>query len=77
MAKFTIVDQETCIGCGSCGAISPEIYDYDEEGIAYVKLDDNNGCKKIPDDLIEDVEDASEDCPTESIKIYNEPLIKV
>ena len=41
MAKYTIVDMDTCIACGACGAAAPDIYDYDDEGIAYVILDDN------------------------------------
>ena len=42
MAKYTIVDMDTCIACGACGA-APDIYDYDDEGIAFVILDDNQG----------------------------------
>ena len=34
---------DTCIACGACGAAAPDIYDYDDEGIAYVILDDNQG----------------------------------
>ena len=37
MAKYTIVDKETCIACGACGAAAPDIYDYDDEGIAFVQ----------------------------------------
>ncbi|MFD2924846.1 ferredoxin [Halobacillus naozhouensis] len=74
MATYTKIDQDTCIGCGSCGAVSPDVYDYDDEGLAFVILDDNQGCKEIPEDLMEDVEDAYEECPTESIKLANEPF---
>ncbi|MFJ7953036.1 ferredoxin [Lysinibacillus sp. NPDC096418] len=69
MAKFTRVDQSTCIACGACGASAPEIFDYNDEGIAYVILDDNAGCQEIPEDLYDDLEDAMEGCPTESIKV--------
>jgi ferredoxin len=34
MAKYTIVDKETCLGAKA----APEIYDYDDEGIASVIL---------------------------------------
>ncbi|MDU3083530.1 MAG: ferredoxin [Staphylococcus epidermidis] len=44
MAKYTIVDMDTCIACGACGA------------------------------LYEDMEDALEGCPTDSIKIEDEPF---
>lgn len=69
MAKFTRVDQTTCIACGACGASSPEIFDYNDEGIAYGILDDNQGCQEVPEDLYDDLYDALEGCPTESIKV--------
>ncbi len=46
MAKYTIVDMDTCIACGACGAAAPDIYDYDDEGIAFVILDDNQVLQK-------------------------------
>jgi ferredoxin len=76
MPKFTIVDQETCIACGACGASAPEIFDYDDEGLAYVILDNNLGTAEVPEDLHDDLEDAFEGCPTESIKMANKPIIK-
>ncbi len=72
MAKYTIVDQDTCIACGACGASAPDIYDYDDYGIAYVVLDDNQGTAEVPDILEEDMLDAYEGCPTESIKVSDE-----
>lgn len=72
MAKYTIVDKETCIACGACGASAPDIYDYDDEGIAYVTLDDNQGIVEIPDVLVDDMMDAFEGCPTDSIKVAEE-----
>ena len=50
----------------------PDIYDYDDEGIAYVILDDNKGIEAVPEELLEDMEDAFEGCPTDSIKIADE-----
>lgn len=74
MAKYTIVDKETCIACGACGAAAPDIYDYDDEGIAFVTLDDNEGIVEVPDVLIDDMMDAREGCPTDSIKVADEPF---
>jgi ferredoxin len=74
MAKYTIVDKETCIACGACGAAAPDIYDYDDEGIAFVTLDDNEGIVEIPDVLLDDMMDAFEGCPTDSIKVADEPF---
>ena len=50
MAKYTIVDKDTCIACGACGAAAPDIYDYDDEGIAFVILDNNMGTTEVPDE---------------------------
>lgn len=74
MAKFTIVDKETCIACGACGAAAPDIFDYDDEGIAYVVLDDNEGTTEVTEILEEDLMDALEGCPTESIRVSDKPF---
>ncbi|MFS0645865.1 ferredoxin [Siminovitchia sp. 179-K 8D1 HS] len=76
MKKYTFVDQDTCIACGSCGACAPDIFDYDDEGFAYVILDDNTGTMAVPEELMDDLEDAFEGCPTESIKVADEPFGK-
>ena len=69
MAKYTIVDMDTCIACGACGAAAPDIYDYDDEGIAYSMLGNNEGTEEVEQALEEDVLDAHEGCPTESVRI--------
>jgi ferredoxin len=74
MAKYTMVDKETCIACGACGAAAPDIFDYDEEGIAEVILDNNTGTEPVSEELEDDLIDAEEGCPTESIKVENEPF---
>ena len=75
MAKFyTIVDQETCIACGACGASAPEIFDYTDEGISYVLLDDNEGVTEVPEELHDDLMDAVDGCPTDSIKVASSPI---
>jgi ferredoxin len=74
MATYTVVDQETCIACGACGASAPDIFDYNDEGIAYAILDDNTGLTEVPDELEEDLEDALVGCPTDSIKVASEPF---
>ncbi|MBB6444737.1 ferredoxin [Bacillus benzoevorans] len=72
MAKYTIVDKETCIACGACGAAAPDIYDYDDEGLAFVTIDENQGVAEIPEVLIDDMMDAFDGCPTDSIKVADE-----
>lgn len=56
--------------CMRC--VTPDIYDYDDEGIAFVILDDNQGTAEVPEELYEDMEDAIDGCPTDSIKIADE-----
>ncbi|SFT05302.1 ferredoxin [Marininema halotolerans] len=68
----TWVDKDTCIACGACGACAPDVYDYDEDGIAFVILDDNAGTAIIPEEFHDDVQDAMEGCPTDSIKVVED-----
>ncbi|MCZ0871896.1 ferredoxin [Peribacillus sp. AS_2] len=63
MSKYTVVDQETCI---ACGAAAPEIFDYNDEGVAFVILDENEGTAEVPEGFFDDLDDAVEGCPTES-----------
>ncbi|MGY0692443.1 ferredoxin [Virgibacillus sp. FSP13] len=75
MAIYTIVDRETCIACGACGAAAPDLFDYDdEEGLSYYIGDDNVGNKPVDSEFEEDLEDAFEGCPTSSIKKAKEPF---
>lgn len=74
LAKYTMVDKETCIACGACGAAAPDIYDYDDEGLAFAVMDDNEGTEAVPDLYEEDMEDAFDGCPTDSIKIAEAPF---
>lgn len=75
MARYTRVDQETCIACGACGSSAPEIFDYTAEGISYVILDDNQGIEEVPEELYDDLEDAQGGCPTDSIKVSSSPIV--
>lgn len=78
MAKYTWVDKETCIACGACGASAPDIFDYDDEGLAEVIYDGdgNTGTTEIPEDLYDDLQDALDGCPTDSIKVSDQPFNK-
>lgn len=66
---YVIVDQETCIACGACGAAAPKIFDYNDEGLSLVKIDNNTGTAKIAKKFTDDLLDAHEACPTLSIKL--------
>lgn len=73
-ANYVIVDKETCIACGACGVTCPKLFDYDDEGLAFVTIDQNNGTGEIPEILEDDVLDAYEGCPSDSIKIAEQPF---
>jgi len=56
------VDPDLCIACGACISLCPEVYDWNDDGIAHVIVDE------IPEDLEECAVDAMDSCPTEAIK---------
>lgn len=76
MSKYSMVVKDECIACGACGAIAPEIFDFDDEGYAVniYSGDDNSGSIAISDDLVADLIDAAESCPTEAIKVQDSPF---
>ena len=45
---YTKVNQDNCIACGLCQIISPDLFDYTSEGIAFTKMDANAGNAPIP-----------------------------
>lgn len=60
------VNKDTCIGCGACQAICPDVFEYDDEGFMDVKTDKVNS--EIKDDAI----DAMEGCPVGAITVEDE-----
>jgi len=75
-AKYTFVNQETCIACGACGAAAPNIYDFDDEGIAFVMFDHNQGTREVPEELWDEMDDALEECPTDSVRVSERPFTR-
>ncbi len=62
MAKYKItINEEECIGCGTCAALCAENYEMNDNGKAKVKNADVGelGCN----------EEAKESCPVSCIKI--------
>ena len=56
------VDQNKCIGCGNCVALSEsQVFDFNDDGLAECILEE------IPDDYKEIAKEAIEECPTEAI----------
>jgi ferredoxin len=57
------VEKDACIGCGTCPAICPEIFEMDDDGLATTLKE------QVPQDLEESAQEAAESCPTEAIVI--------
>ena len=55
------INKDQCIGCGSCTMFSPDVFDLDDDGIAYIKSSFDYGANK------DNINDAIENCPTEAI----------
>lgn len=58
-----IVDHDLCIGDGICEAISADVFELRDDGLAYVK-DENPG-----EELMEQVREAVDACPVAAIII--------
>ncbi|SHI84148.1 ferredoxin [Clostridium amylolyticum] len=57
------VDKDTCIGCGLCPSISPEVFDMQEDGKAGVIVDE------VPAGSEDSAKEAEENCPVNAIKV--------
>ena len=63
--KVKIIE-EACIGCGACEAAVSDVFELNDNGIAYVKSDSINEENK------DAVMDAANSCPTGAIEIEDE-----
>ena len=60
MARLVIIDQDECIGCGTCEGICPEVFQLSEETGKSEVIKPEGG----PEHLIEEAIDS---CPVEAI----------
>jgi ferredoxin len=69
------VDQDLCTGDGLCVQYAPEVFEFDIDGLAYVKDDSGElqltpGTRVgVPSHLRLDVIDAARECPGECIHV--------
>ncbi len=69
------VDQDLCTGDGLCVQYAPEIFEFDVDGLAYVKGPDGvlqlapGGLVTVPAELALDVIDSAKECPGECIYV--------
>lgn len=69
------IDQELCTGDGLCVQYAPEVFEFDVDGLAYVKdgageLQAAPGARAdVPDSLRLDVIASAKECPGECIHV--------
>jgi ferredoxin len=69
------VDQELCTGDGLCVQYAPEVFEFDIDGLAYVKdgdgelLTERGATAGVPERLRLDVIDSARECPGECIHV--------
>lgn len=57
------VNQETCISCGLCEGVCPDVFELNEEGKSVTILDE------IPDEFLSSAQDAESGCPVDAIVV--------
>jgi len=62
--KKVKIDESTCIGCGTCVALCPEVFELGEDGKAKVKLQNSKTPK-----LQAEIDEAIEVCPVKAISL--------
>lgn len=69
------VDQDLCTGDGLCVQYAPEVFEFDIDGLAYVKdgsgelLTDHGSRTDVPAHLRLEVIDAARECPGDCIHV--------
>jgi ferredoxin len=69
------IDQELCTGDGLCVQYAPEVFEFDVDGLAYVKAEDGDlrsapGARvDVPANLRLDVISSAKECPGDCIHV--------
>jgi ferredoxin len=67
IGKYTVkIVRDLCIGAASCIAVSPEVYELDENNVAVFKDGVNSQT-----DTEENILASAQSCPTKAIEIYD------
>ena len=65
MAKKIVVNDDLCIGCGSCESIAPEHFELKDDGKSHVK-------KQYAEEDAKVIKEAIEGCPADAISLSEE-----
>lgn len=71
------VDQQLCTGDGLCVQLAPTTFEFDIDGLAYVKGDDGElrtdpgALAPVPDGWVLEVLESARDCPGECIHVID------
>jgi ferredoxin len=69
------VDQDLCTGDGLCVQYAPDVFEFDIDGLAYVKGDDGElrtdrgAAVPVPANALRDVVESARECPGECIHV--------
>jgi ferredoxin len=68
------IEQKLCTGDGLCVQYAPEVFEFGDDGLAYVKkegrlLDVEGAQADVPEDMNADVIDAADGCPGNCIHV--------
>jgi ferredoxin len=58
-----IVDQDTCIGCGLCPSIAPDVFEMQDDGKAHTTMD------PVTPDYVAGAKESEESCPVNAIEV--------
>lgn len=57
------VDKDTCIGCGACPSICPEVFQMEDDGLAAAYV------TPVPTGVEDSAQEAADGCPVDAIHI--------
>lgn len=57
------VDKDTCIGCGLCPSVCPEVFEMNGEGKAEEIVE------KVPESAADTAKEARDSCPVNAIEV--------
>lgn len=66
MKKIVKVNKDKCLGCGMCVGINPDVFSFDDDGLAKANND------MINEENKDEVNNAIDSCPVGAIEVHEE-----